>query len=218
VAQRRALLMIARTLFMSLFVRAHHGRQALAAATIVIVVGVWTTGNVVSMPQLLQGLTQPIDVSLLLALAYAPIVAYSFGSDAIAVESVSRRRLLSSDLALLTLMLAPSVIGTAAMWATGNKTGGLTLFRDCAAFIGISLALLSIAPTAVAAALPMGYFLAMATLGLNADGSTTWWAWLRAPASLGAAGCALILVAVGVALFNLLARRRAARVASFAEA
>jgi len=193
---------------------AHNARSGLllsaSAASAMLVL----SGQVVSLPQIIGGITRPVDVPLLIAVTAAPIATHVLAGDVLLLEAGAHRRLLLVDTCLVLILVLPAAAACLSAALLGDAASGLGILRNVAAFAAIAVALLAVARPATAAALPVAYLLAMATAGLGADGTPAWWAWLRADPSPGTTLLGLLLLVLAAVLFHVRARALASRTAS----
>jgi ribosomal protein S18 acetylase RimI-like enzyme len=158
-----------------LSIRAHRGVRAGVSSVLMSAVGAMTTGRVVQLPQLLEGAVQPVDVTLIVALAVAPITAAVFGGDTLRLEAGARRPLGTLDAVLTGLIFTPVLLAGSVIWLCGESAGAAGLVSDCAAFMALTLALLAVTAPGIAAGAPVAYFLVIVTAGYTPDGKAPWW-------------------------------------------
>lgn len=193
---------------MYLFLKAHRAHHGALAAAVLALVGWWLAGRVLPLPQLLQGHSQPVAVSLLLAAGLAPVVSRTFGGATLGLEYSARRALWVHDLTLLGVVMVPAAAVTLVSAAAGDLDFAGVALRDAAAFTGLALLALAAAGETAAAVAPIGYFLLMATLGGRPDGTAQWWAAWRGPVDPVTVAAAAVLLTVGVLAYHYGARRR----------
>lgn len=165
-------------------------------------------GDTIALPQLLSARAANVDIVLLLSAAYAPLTARCFGGDALRMEATARRSLVGADAVLLIALLAPVAIIAAIGAATNDANFGLDVVRNFAIFVAAALLLLTFAGPVTASTMPVVYLLVISLAGVNADGSSPWWALLRQPATALMAALGVCVVAGALAAFHRWARHR----------
>jgi hypothetical protein len=193
---------------MKYFLRAHRVPQAFMCSAVVALLAWGLAGNVLPLPQLMQGRARPVELELLLATASAPIAAYMFGGVTLRLELLSRRTLWAPDLVLGVGALAPACLVAILATLGGETAFALALVRNTAMFVGIALALLALAGESAAIIVPVSYFLLVGTFGVTATGSPYWWAALRGPADPKSTAAALGVTVVGLLVFHIRGRHR----------
>jgi hypothetical protein len=193
-----------------LALKAHHAPAAAGLSLAICALTVLLNGHTIMLPQLLAGLTRPVNIGLLFAVGFAPTSAYLFGGDSMLLEAQARRSLIPVDLALGAVITAPILLAACMALTTRDTSTALGVARDGCAFIAATLFLLTLARPSIAATVPVLYFLAISTVGLKSDGSAHIWAWLRAQPSPASCAVSIALLALAVTAFHFLARRQAA--------
>ena len=193
-----------------LTLKAHHAPAAAGLSAAICALTLLLNGHTIMLPQLLAGLTRPINIGLLFAVGFAPTTAYLFGGDPLLLEAQARRPLLSLDLTLGAVITAPILLAACAALTTRDTSTALGLARNGCAFIATTLLLLTLTRPSIAATVPVLYFLAISTVGLKSDGSSHTWAWLRAQPSPASCVASIALLALAITAFHRLARRQAA--------
>jgi hypothetical protein len=166
------------------------------------VLAVYLGSTALPVPQLLQGRLAPLQLHLLLATLFGPLVVRAFASAVLSLEQAARRSLLALDAAIIVgiIVLPALVMGVAAISSTTLVE--LAFLRNIAFFVGMTLLALSLAGRSTALALPICYFIAAASLGGSADGQHYWWAIVRGPIAGADAAVAVLLLTSGLATFQ----------------
>ena len=201
---------------MPLALRAHRGLRVLIGSVLLAGVVALAAGSLVELPQLLQGISRPLDVALIVSTAFAPLTGYMFDDASLAAESRANRRLVAVDVVLVGTTVAPSAVIAGAAALTGHPEVAVRLVRDVGFMVGLTLAVLGVARARTASTVPVVYFLAVTFVGLRADGTPYWWAWPRADPTLVTVVPSVVLLAVGFVLLRWRARRRAASIPELA--
>lgn len=165
-------------------------------------------GEAVPVPQLLAGISKPVQFELLLASAYASLTAHCFGGESLRMEASARRSLLLADFTLFGTLLAPVALAMAVGAVTRDTGFVLAVMRDFTAFVAFALLVVTFGGQTAAAAVPVVYLLVIGTVGVGADGSSPWWAALRRTPTMSSALVTTLLAVAGVGVFHLWARRR----------
>lgn len=193
---------------MTLFLQAHRLRMVMIMSlTTCCLLGV-SEGSFVSFPQL-AGYSQPILLSFLLTILYGPMTAVAFNSASLAFESLSVRRLVAGDCAVLAVEVLPvSAMATVNVAVGRSANDWLGVERNVFFYVAVTLLLLFWVRPEVAAGACTAYFVLSSALGVHGAQSIYWWAWVRAaPTHLSTAVSFSAFLTI-VVLFHCLIRGR----------
>lgn len=183
-----------------------------AVATLLAVLMALSTGWLVNLPQILQGLARPVDVVLIVSLGYAPLTGYMLSDQALVWESRARLRLLAIDLILLAAVIGPvALVGILAATA-GHSDSLVKLVRDGCLMVGLTLGFSGVTSARNSATVPVLYFLVVTAVGIRDTGTPYWWAWVRADADKSTVAPSVAVLLIGFGLFRWRARRHASTV------
>ncbi|MCL9793834.1 hypothetical protein [Frankia sp. AgKG'84/4] len=189
------------------YTRAHRFLPSAGCAAIASFLGWWWAGGTVPLPEIVSGLTKPVQLQLIIMVALAPATVWMFSSITSDFERVARRSLLPFDaLALLTL-LGPVVVSVGTMYLAGDGRHAPALLRDALCFVGLALLCLGLADETAALTVPVAYFMAVATFGGAAQGQSHVWAYVRADFRPGHLVLSAAILLAGAASFTVRHRR-----------
>lgn len=172
--------------------------------------GWWLAGATLPVPQLLRGSMEPIAVELLLASAYAPLVAYALPEPVLRVEYAARRSLAGPDVLALAALFVPVLLVGAVATLAGDVEVAILGVRNTTGLVGLALLVRALAGDTAAAGVPVGYVVVAALLGGQLRGSVHWWAVFRSRPDTRTLLAGLVLLVAGAWLFHRQGRRRAA--------
>ena len=196
---------------MLLAARVHRLWWALGMSSALVGVSVLLSGRYVELPQILQGVSRPVNVVLILATLFAPLTAGVLVGEVLTVEARATRSLIVVDLLVLACLAAVPGIAAAAAWLTGAGDLAYELARDVGSFVGITLLCATVLRARTAATIAVLYLVVASTVGLGPTGRAYPWAWIRAEPSLLSAAPGVLLMLGGAVAFHLWGRRVALR-------
>jgi hypothetical protein len=190
------------------YLRAHRLAPVAGMATIIALVGWWWSGTTVPVPQIIGGLTSPVQLQLFVTVLMAPVTVWAFGEEVLHLEAASRRPLWLLDLAALVALLGPFCLAAVISVLADDSAHTAELVRNAALFVGLAFLARAVAGQGAALVVPIAYFLAVGTMGKQRGGSVHGWAFPADDANRDSVVAALVVLAVGVVYFAVRTRSR----------
>lgn len=192
---------------MLLAARVHRMWWALGVSIMVTGAAILLGGRYVELPQVLQGVSRPVNVVLILATLFAPLTAGVLAGEVLTVEARATRSLVSVDLLVLASLFGVPGLAAVGAWLTGHGDLAYELARDVGSFVGITLLCATVMRARTAATVAVLYLIVASTVGLGPNGRAYPWAWIRAQPSLISAVPGVLLVLGGAVAFHVWGRR-----------
>jgi hypothetical protein len=194
---------------MRLFFRAHRAATVLLVSAVMAGLAWWLSEHAIPMPQLLRGRAEVVPFHILFAAMFAPLAAHTFGGRPLLLEHAAKRSLMLPDLLLAGNLLLPPLLVVVTAALVGDQEFALAFLRNLTLNVGLALSLIAFRGQAIAAAVPLGYFVIAGTLGGQVDGAHQWWAIIRWPGGAMTAMLGVAWLFACLLWFHHRARRRA---------
>jgi hypothetical protein len=180
--------------------RARMGSGVLLALTAVMTLGAAAPAATVPVPLVVAGVSVPLPLPLVLPVAPVVVLLLGQARAASAAEGTAVRSVVGWDVGAAS-SLAFASVGTGAMqWWLLDWPMGVAMARDLVGYLGLALLVRWVAGFEVAAVIAAVFPFFCASFGMTPGLGPRPWAWpFHEPTSVAAAGCAVLLLAAGIA-------------------